>query len=147
MDIRPLDECLHVTAQPRLEELDQLAEQGFRTLLSNRPRGESEDQPDHNAMKDKAESLGMAWHEVPVKPGEYSQADIDDFVRILNMSPGPVLAFCRTGKRVTHLWALSQAPYRPVSELEETARSAGYDLEPLHERLEQMAGRAGDRER
>ncbi|MCG7600867.1 sulfur transferase domain-containing protein [Halomonas sp. McH1-25] len=81
----------------------------------------------------------MAWHEVPVKPGEYTQTDIENFAHVLNGSPGPVLGFCRTGKRVAHLWALSQAPYRPVSELVEAAQSAGYDLEPLRERLEQQA--------
>ena len=139
MDIKPLDERLSVTAQPRLEGLDQLADQGFRTIISNRPRGESEDQPDPAALKSKAESLGMVWHEVPVKPGEYSQADIDAFAQGVNESPGPVLGFCRTGKRVAHLWALSQAPHRPVPELIEAAQSAGYDLKPLQERLEQQA--------
>ncbi|BBI65710.1 hypothetical protein HSBAA_PA_3130 (plasmid) [Vreelandella sulfidaeris] len=39
MDIKPLDDRLYVTAQPRLDELEQLAEQGFRTIISNRPRG------------------------------------------------------------------------------------------------------------
>ena len=42
MDIKPLDDRLYVTAQPRLDELEQLAEQGFRTIISNRPRGESD---------------------------------------------------------------------------------------------------------
>lgn len=142
MDIKPLDERLSVTAQPRLDELEQLAAQGFGTILSNRPRGESEDQPDPDALKAKAESLGMVWHEVPVKPGEYTHADIENFAHVLSSSPGPVLGFCRSGKRVAHLWALSQAAHRPVPELIEAAQSAGYDLEPLRERLEQQANQA-----
>ncbi|MDL0433741.1 TIGR01244 family sulfur transferase [Marinobacter sp. TBZ242] len=139
MDIKPLDNRLYVTAQPRFDELEQLAEQGFRTIVSNRPRGESDDQPDFDAMKTKAESLGMAWHEIPVKPGEYAQADIDAFADVLHTSKAPVLGFCRTGKRVSHLWALSLAPRRPVSELIASANAAGYDLEPLRGRLEQQA--------
>ncbi|WP_373419424.1 beta-lactamase hydrolase domain-containing protein [Salinicola salarius] len=93
-------------------------------------------------MKGKAESLGMVWHQVPVKPGEYSQADIEEFEYILSNSHGPILGFCRSGKRVAHLWALSQAAHRPVPELIEAAQSAGYDLEPLRERLEQQASQA-----
>lgn len=142
MDIKPLDDRLYVTAQPRLDELEQLAEQGFRTIISNRPRGESDDQPDPETLKAKAESLGMAWHEVPVKPGEYAKADIDAYADVLHSSKAPVLGFCRTGKRVAHLWALSLAPRRPVSELIASANAAGYDLEPLRDRLEQQANQA-----
>ncbi|WP_373419422.1 hypothetical protein [Salinicola salarius] len=43
MDIKSLNVRLSVTAQPRLDELEQLAAQGFGMILSNRPRGESED--------------------------------------------------------------------------------------------------------
>jgi sulfide:quinone oxidoreductase len=142
MDIKSLDSRLSVTAQPRLDELEQLAAQGFGTILSNRPRGESEDQPDPDDLKAKAQSLGMAWHEIPVKPGEYSQADIENFAHVLDSAPGRVLGFCRSGKRVAHLWALSQSAHRPVPELIEAARAAGYDLEPLRERLEQQASQA-----
>jgi len=142
MEIKRLDSRLSVTAQPELDELEQLAAQGFRTILSNRPRGESEDQPDPDTLEQKAESLGMAWYQLPVKPGEYAQGDIDEFGRILGEAPGPILGFCRSGKRVTHLWALSQAGHRPVPELIEAAQSAGYDLEPLRERLEQQASQA-----
>ena len=142
MNIKPLDDRLSVTAQPRIEELDQLAEQGFRAIISNRPRGESEDQPDPEALKAKAESLGMAWHEIPVKPGKYSQQDIAAFTEALESSPAPVIGFCRTGTRVAHLWAYSQAPHRPVSELVSAAKSAGYDLEPLRESLENQTNQA-----
>lgn len=142
MEIKRLDGRLSVTAQPELNEFDQIAEQGFGVIISNRPQGESEDQPDSEELKQKAESLGMAWYQVPVKPGEYSQGDIDEFDRILIESSGPVLGFCRSGKRVTHLWALSQVAYRPVQELIEAAHATGYDLEPLRERLEQQASQA-----
>ncbi|MAM60003.1 MAG: TIGR01244 family phosphatase [Maritimibacter sp.] len=141
MNIKKLDERLSVTAQPSLEDIGALAEHGFRSIVSNRPRGESEDQPNMQVLKDKAESLGMVWHEIPVKPGEYSQADIEAFAETLQSSPAPILGFCRTGKRVAHLWAYSQAPLRPVSELVDVAGAAGYDLTPLRGSLEQQAGK------
>ncbi len=141
MDIRQLDDRLSLMAQPSPEDIDQLAEKGFRTIISNRPRGETEDQPDMQALRDRAEALGMMWREVPVKPGEYSQAEIEAFAETLQSSPTPILGFCRTGKRVAHLWAYSQAPHRPVSELMDAASAAGYDLTPLRGSLEQQAGK------
>lgn len=139
MDIRQLDDRLSVMAQPSPEDIDQLAEKGFRTIISNRPRGETEDQPDMQALQERAEALGMVWREVPVKPGEYSQADIEAFTETLQSSPAPILGFCRTGKRVAHLWAYSQALHRPVSELMDAASAAGYDLTPLRGSLKQQA--------
>ncbi|WP_166259215.1 TIGR01244 family sulfur transferase [Marinobacter salicampi] len=139
MDIRKLDERLSVTAQPSLEEIDQLADKGFRTIISNRPRGETEDQPDMQALQERAEALEMVWREIPVKPGEYSDQDVENFTQVLKSVPTPAVGFCRTGKRVAHLWALSEAPRCPIPELMEAAHAAGFGLEPLKEELEHHA--------
>lgn len=139
MDIKPLDKRLSVTAQPSYDDIDTLAREGFRTIISNRPHGETEDQPDMLALKEKAESLGMVWREIPVKPGEYSQQDIDTFSEALQSSPAPIVGFCRTGKRVSHLWAFSQAPECPVEDLMKASRAAGHDLEPLKDDLQRYA--------
>lgn len=139
MDIKTLDERLSVTAQPGFEDIETLAKEGYRTIVSNRPRGETEDQPDMQELKEKAESLGMVWREIPVKPGEYSQADIDAFAEVLESSPAPIIGFCRTGKRVSHLWAYSQAPECPIEDLMKAAEDAGHDLQPLKDDLERHA--------
>lgn len=135
MDIKPLDDRLSVMAQPTEEDLERLAERGYRTVISNRPRGEDDAQPDPERLRTKAEALGMNWKEVPVKPREYSQQDIDSFARALDDAPSPVVGFCRTGMRVAHLWALSKAPHWSLSELQASAEAAGYDLGPLREDL------------
>ena len=49
--------------------------------------------------------------------------------------PKPVLAYCRTGTRSTTMWALSQARNRPMPDIVETARSAGYDLSAFVRRI------------
>ena len=67
------------------------------------------------------------------------QQDIAAFADALELSPTPVIGFCRTGTRVAHLWAYSQVSHRPISELVGAAKSAGYDLEPLRESLENQA--------
>lgn len=139
MDIKSLDDRLSVTAQPSYEDIETLAKKGYRTIIANRPGGETEDQPDLQALKDKAESLGMVWHEIPVKPGEYSHEDIDAFTKVMESSPAPIIGFCRTGKRVSHLWAYSQAPECPIEDLMKASGTAGHDLEPLQGDLERYA--------
>lgn len=135
MDIKQLDELLSVSAQPGIDDIEQLAKEGFRTIISTRPRNETEDQPDTQVLKNKAESLGMAWHEIPVEPGNYGPKDINAFAKALQSSPAPILSYCRTGKRATHLWAYSQAHVRPIPELLKSADSAGYDLKTLEDDL------------
>ncbi|HDZ56405.1 hypothetical protein LCGC14_0657950 [marine sediment metagenome] len=143
MDIKPLDEKLSVTDQPSYEDISILEKMGFRTIIANRPHRETEDQPDMLALKNRAESLGMVWREIPVKPGEYSQQDIDEFAEALQTSPAPIVGFCRTGKRVSHLWAYSQIPERPIADLIKATQNAGYDLEPLKDELQRYAREKG----
>lgn len=135
MDVKPLDDRLSVMAQPTEEDLERLAEEGYKAVISNRPRGEEESQPDPDRLRAKAESLGMVWWEVPVKPKEYSQQDIDAFAQALDAIPSPVVGFCRTGMRVAHLWALAKAPHWSLPELYASAEAAGYDLAPIREEL------------
>ncbi|WP_404362800.1 TIGR01244 family sulfur transferase [Marinobacter sp.] len=139
MEIKQLDERLSVTAQPGYEDIETLAKEGYRTIISNRPRGETSDQPDMEALKEKAESLGMTWREIPVNPGEYSEADIDAFAEVLESAPAPIIGFCRTGMRASHLWAYSQAPTCSIEDLLKAAESAGHDLEPLKNDLKRHA--------
>ncbi|MGO1500323.1 MAG: beta-lactamase hydrolase domain-containing protein, partial [Marinobacter sp.] len=77
----------------------------------------------------------MAWHEIPVEPGNYGPKDIKAFAKALQSSPAPILSYCRTGKRATPLWAYSQAHVRPIPKLLKSADSAGYDLKTLEDDL------------
>jgi sulfide:quinone oxidoreductase len=136
MDIQQLDKNLSVSAQPGFDDIEKLENAGFRTIIASRPRNETDDQPDTEALKNKAESLGMTWHEIPVEPGKYARKDIEAFASALQSSTDPILGYCRTGKRATHLWAYAKATHYPVADLLSKASAAGYDLEPLRDDLE-----------
>lgn len=135
MPARPLTDKLSVSPQIQLDELSDFAQQGFRTLICNRPDGEGADQPAHRELAEAAAALGLSLHYLPVSPGQLDAASIAGFGRLLVEAPGPVLAYCRTGTRSTMLWALSQAGQQPAAELLQTAQEAGYDLSALAGRL------------
>ncbi|MAB53058.1 MULTISPECIES: TIGR01244 family sulfur transferase [Marinobacter] len=138
MDIKQLDQNYSVTAQPAIADIEELASAGFRTIIASRPRNETEDQPDTDALKSKAEQLGMTWYEIPVEPGKYGPKDIEAFANALRSSPDPVLGYCRTGKRAVHLWALANATFYPIPDLISKAGAAGFDLEPMRNSLETL---------
>ncbi len=102
MQTKPLEPGVEITSALTLDELEEVKARGFHTVVCNRIEGESEDFPDEARYREKAEQLGLAWVHIPVKPGEYSEADIRAFAEALQQLPRPLLAFCRSGKRATH---------------------------------------------
>ena len=71
------------------------------------------------------------------------EAVVEDFARLLNDLPGPILFYCRSGTRCTALWAQASVGRLGVARTLEIAAKAGYDLEVLRDRLEERAGEAG----
>ncbi|WP_313352703.1 TIGR01244 family sulfur transferase [Paracoccus sp. (in: a-proteobacteria)] len=142
MDLRQLTPDLAVAPQIHPEDLPALAEAGFRVLINNRPDDEVGPEEDHEAMRAAAKAAGMEYHFNPFTPGQITPQMISAQAEAL-ASPGPKLAYCRSGNRSTVLWALARAGQEPVSDLLETAARAGYDLAGVRPLLESLA-RQGD---
>ena len=136
MDIKYIAPDLSVSDQILPQDVGLAAAQGFRSIIINRPDGESGDQPSSKALVDAAARHGLEVRYVPVTPGNVTDADVTAFNSALNELPAPALAFCRTGTRSTTLWALSQAGHLSTDAILNTAGEAGYDLSGLKLRLE-----------
>lgn len=141
MDIRPIDEHIAVAPQITPADIAELASQGFRTLVANRPDKEEPGQPSMAAIETAARENGLKWIYQPVDSGNILDSDIDRFDEMIRNADGPVLAFCRTGTRCTVLWALSAARYEPIPDIVDKARHAGYDIGGLAPRMAQQAGK------
>lgn len=139
MHIRPLDEALSASPQIAPEDLPDIAAQGFRSVISNRPDGEEPGQPSSEDLRQAAEAAGLAFAHVPVVGGAISDQDVADFREALANLPQPVFGFCRTGTRTTTLWALANVSSISADDLIARAKSAGYDLGALRPRLEGAA--------
>jgi sulfide:quinone oxidoreductase len=140
MDLHRISPHLSVAPQIQPADVGLAAAKGFKAIVNNRPAGESEDQPDAAAIRAAAEEHGLAYRDIPVVSGQVTDADAQAFRQALGELRGPVLAFCRTGTRSATLWALAQAPLLSVDAILEATRQAGYDLNALRPRLEQMEG-------
>ena len=141
MDIKVVTDSLSVADQVLATDLSMLKNAGYGTIICNRPDGEAAEQPAAEALAKQATELGLHWHWLPIKPGEFSEQDIAQFAELLHQAEHnqeSVLAFCRTGTRAITLWALTQAPSVPSAQLVQQASAAGYDLSGLAPRLDSL---------
>jgi len=143
MDIRTLNESISVAPQILPDDLPAIAAAGFKAVVNNRPDGEEAGQPSDALIRAAAEAAGLAYHAVPVGHAGIRQDQLDAMTAALVAADGPVLAFCRSGTRSCHLWALAAAQAgRNPALLQAQAAAAGYDLAPLRPSLDRLAGQA-----
>jgi sulfide:quinone oxidoreductase len=112
---------------------------GIRTVINNRPDGEAADQLGDAEASAAAAAAGLAYAFVPVVSGSLRPEAVKDFQEAVARHPGPYLAYCRSGTRSCHVWALATAGRRPVEEILSSAAAAGYDLSPARSLLEHLA--------
>ncbi|QWE05286.1 TIGR01244 family sulfur transferase [Polynucleobacter sp. JS-JIR-II-50] len=88
--------------------LAEIAAQGYKSVINNRPDGEGgPDQPTNASIQAEAEKLGLNYAYLPVVPSAINVDQVREMARLLRTMPGPVLAFCRSGARSTNLYQLS----------------------------------------
>ena len=107
MNIGQLSQRFFVTGQIKAQDLTEIAAQGFRNVINNRPDGEAPDQPKNDDLARVAAELGLNYIYVPVVSGQITRQNVDDFNRACDALEGKILLFCRTGARCTVLWQLS----------------------------------------
>jgi sulfide:quinone oxidoreductase len=139
MQIKPLNSDLAVAAQISPEDISTIAAEGFRTVINNRPDGESPDQPGGDRIAQLSQELGLNYAYQPVISGGFTLDDVEEFGRLLDQAEKPVLAYCRSGTRCTMLWALSQAGKLETREIIESAANAGYDLSGMRGQIDSLA--------
>ena len=135
MIIKQLTPTLYVADQVTVDDMQTLQEQGFSTLINNRPDGEDERQPSAQELKTAAQRAGFNYFYQPVVGSDIGPDDVARFSDIIDRAQGKVLAHCRTGTRCTMLWVLSQSGKQSPDDILETASQAGYKLEWLRDQL------------
>ncbi|HET6391045.1 TIGR01244 family sulfur transferase [Hyphomicrobium sp.] len=108
MQVKQLTPDLSVAPQVGTTDMADIAAQGFRSIICNRPDGEGADQPSFAEIEEAATAAGLRSRYVPVIPGKISELDLAQFTAALSDLPKPVLAYCRSGSRSAQLWSLAQ---------------------------------------
>lgn len=140
---RKVAQGFYVAPQLAAEDFAEAAAMGIRTVINNRPDGEAPDQLADAEARAAAEAHGMAYAHVPVVPGGIFPDHIAAMKAAIDGHEGPYVAYCRSGTRSCHLWALTMAQREDPDRLIEAAASAGYDLHAMRPLLKEIARRQG----
>ena len=134
-----LTDNISVAGQLMPADMATAAAAGFTAVVNNRPDREEAGQPAGTEIAAAAAAAGLSYTAIPVGAAGLGPAQVEAMAAVLAASPGPVLAFCRSGTRSTNLWALAAARAGEAPEAIITAAaSGGYDVSALRPALEQL---------
>ena len=139
---RQLTDTVFASPQIGLDQVAEAKAQGIALIVNNRPEDESDDQTPGAEIEAAARAAGIGYVAIPVTHAGFSESQVTAMAEALRASPGPVLAYCRSGTRSTLLWALAEAS-RGVdpATLSAQAAEAGYDLAPVRAMVDMLAAR------
>jgi len=131
-----------IAVAPQLIEGDfaEIARRGFRSIVNIRPDGEAPDQLPHAKADAAARRHGLAFRYQPVMNVHVTDGDVvDDFARLMDRLPKPILFYCGTSTRCAILWSQAAAGRLGLEEILAVTHKAGYDLDFLHDTLAERA--------
>lgn len=129
MQAKSINADIAVAEQINASDLSAIAAQGFRSIICNRPDGESADQPSFAEIEAAARAAGLPATFQPVVSGKITDEDAAAFGKLIDELPKPILAYCRTGTRSATLWSLAQgAKGTAVADILSATKAAGYDM-------------------
>ena len=95
---------ISITGQITPDQVPMLAENGFKTIINNRPDGEEPNQPTSADIEAAAKEAGLAYKEVSFAGSELNQTHVEAFADFFNQAQQPILIYCRTGARSTGIY-------------------------------------------
>jgi uncharacterized protein (TIGR01244 family) len=135
-----ITESVSVAPQIAPQDVALAAAQGFRTIVNNRPDGESMDQPPGADIAAACAAAGVDYVAIPIDHTGFNLDQVEAMVGALGH--GPVLAFCRSGTRSCNLWALAAAKQgADPAAIIAAADKGGYNVAGLMPLLKQLAPR------
>jgi len=129
-----LSDTVLVSGQIGAADVADAVAAGVTVIVNNRPVGEEPGQPPGAEIDAAARAAGLAYHHIPVAGG---LAPDQVAAMAAAMDEGRILAFCKSGRRSTWLWALAaRSRGMAAAEILAAAGAAGHDLSALRPHLD-----------
>jgi sulfide:quinone oxidoreductase len=103
MNIKSLTPRFSAASQLYPQDVQAVAQAGFRSIICTRPDGEDADQPPAAQIETAAWAAGLEFAHLPVVPNSLTDANVAAMRAELDDLPAPVLAYCRSGARAEKL--------------------------------------------
>ncbi len=116
MKITAADRKVSISDQIGPDDLDEIGARGFKAIICNRPDGEADDQPDYDDLAAIAGRLGIRSFYIPYLNGALTPKLLARLAQAIDAVDGPVLMYCRSGRRSRVLWEAVRGPGRIAAE-------------------------------
>jgi uncharacterized protein (TIGR01244 family) len=115
------------------------ARERYNTVIDMRPDGEAADQPGSAEMEAAAKAHHLQFAYVPVPHGDIPDEVVDKLANAMASRPGPVLLYCRSGRRAARSWSLVEASRTGglgADEILAAVKASGQDASDLRAKIE-----------
>jgi uncharacterized protein (TIGR01244 family) len=109
MNSQKITDDFTVSPQIVIEDVAEIAAGGFRSVICNRPDGESADQTSYFLIENEVRKAGLAFRYIPVVSGAMTREDVAAMADAMKELPAPIFAYCRSGTRCGVLFRAVQA--------------------------------------
>ena len=129
LPIKKLANDCFVSAQIELPMIEENSKSGINLIVSNRPEGESLDQPTDLELSNQSKLYSVEFKSIPFSGSSLTREKIDNFSQILKESSGGNLLYCKSGFRSAIIWGLSEVLNynKEVEPVAQIVDSCGYD--------------------
>ena len=128
-DLKKITDQITVSGQPTADDIAQLKNDGFRTIVNLRTEGE-EDQPmSPEEERQAVEKAGMRYVHLPVSSATMGPETVDNFRAQLPELEAPILVHCQAGMRAGAFTMMATATEQGWSgdETLEKAQAMGFE--------------------
>ncbi|MBT8471702.1 MAG: TIGR01244 family phosphatase [Marinicaulis sp.] len=127
---KQVTDSFFVSPQIDMSDIDAAKEMGVKLIVNNRPDGEERGQPTGAEIEAAAKSAGMGYAYIPVDIKGITPNHTNALENAMDDFPdGKILAYCKSGTRSVLVFAYGEARFgKPVDQIIEEARAAGYDI-------------------
>lgn len=96
----------HITLYKQIHpcQCQVLSKLGFKSLINLRFDDECDNQPGTDALNKIATSAGLQYRHLPIDSESLSFDVVEQFAKLLNELPSPVMVFCGTGTRAKRIY-------------------------------------------
>lgn len=101
---KALNPSVSVSGHMTATKFNALMQQGFKSVIVNRPDQESGNETTASELRALAEKSKISLIYQPVISGQITGADVHEFAKYYNSLPKPILLVCKSGSRSTLLF-------------------------------------------
>ncbi|MCP4936035.1 MAG: TIGR01244 family phosphatase [bacterium] len=142
--VRKLDDGYWTAGYITPQDIAMAAACGFKSIVNILPKDDTDQHMTDAQAKELVETASLEYRYMPLYGhqvnNEYIATAYGSMIKELQK---PVLTYCRSGTRVTLLWAMIRAGNLDVDDILDRALNNGYDIEVIKEDLEKMAKKYG----